>query len=68
MLGLKGVSSPPGTFVPTSTTRGPMGGTGERDSSYYDNLRKTDPKRYFTQEVQAQRHRDALKLGEKFFV
>jgi hypothetical protein len=45
-----------------------MGGPGERDSSYYDNLRKTDPKRYFTQEVQAQRHRDALKLGEKFFV
>jgi hypothetical protein len=38
-----------------------------RDSNYYANLRKSDPKRYESREVQIQMHNDALALREKFF-
>lgn len=41
--------------------------TGERTQGYYDKLKKSDPKRYWSAEVQSQRHKDALRLGERFF-
>lgn len=41
--------------------------TGERTQSFYDKLKKSDPKRYWSAEVQSQRHKDALRLGERFF-
>lgn len=44
-------------------------GHTERNSAYYDNLKKTDPKRYWLAETQAQMHKDALQLGAaRFFV
>lgn len=39
----------------------------ERNYKYYQNLKRNDPKKYFTREVQAQEHRDALRLRDKFF-
>lgn len=42
-------------------------GNVDRTMSYYENLRKSDPKRYFTADVQAQKHKDAIRLREKFF-
>lgn len=41
--------------------------SGERDNAFYEHLRATDPKRYYSREVQVQRHKDALRLGAKFF-
>ena len=41
---------------------------GVKTSAYYDRLRETNPKEYFSTQVQIERHRDALKLGDKFFV
>lgn len=40
---------------------------GARTQKYYDELKKSDAKAYFSKEVQLQRHKDALALGEKFF-
>ena len=42
-------------------------GNVDRTQSHYEKLRKTDPKRYWSAEVQQQRHKDALRLGAKFF-
>jgi hypothetical protein len=41
--------------------------SGVRTANFYDALRKKDPIAYWSSKVQAQRHRDATKLGEKFF-
>lgn len=41
--------------------------TGERTQAYYDKLRKDNPKKYWSSEVQSQRHKDAMRLGERFF-
>lgn len=38
----------------------------ERNSEYYDRLRKEDPKKYFSGEIQRQRFEDAKRLGENF--
>ena len=35
--------------------------------SYYEKLKKADPKRYWTADIQAQKHKDALRLGMAFF-
>jgi post-segregation antitoxin (ccd killing protein) len=66
----------PNVQVPTGSSAGRMSfGTnstpdvidGHNTQAYYDRLRKEDTKQYFSKEVQLQRHKDALALGEKFF-
>ena len=39
----------------------------ERNETYYANLRRTDPTAYWSPQTQNQLHKDALRLGEKFF-
>lgn len=41
--------------------------TGVRNKAYYDNLRKTDPRTYWTPKIQNQLYNDRLALGEKFY-
>lgn len=41
--------------------------SGERTQSYYSNLRKTNPKLYYTKEVQLQEYKDAMRLRDAFF-
>lgn len=41
--------------------------SGQRTNSYYQKMRKEDPKRFWSAEVQSQRHKDALSMGEAFF-
>lgn len=40
---------------------------GIRTQSYWSQLRKTNPKEYFSDKATIQRHRDAQKLGDAFF-
>jgi hypothetical protein len=40
---------------------------GPRGKSYYDNLRRTDPKRYLSPSVQIEMHNRAIAMGTKFF-
>jgi hypothetical protein len=40
---------------------------GFRDQAYYDELQRTDPKRYQSQEVQSERHAMALRDADRFF-
>jgi hypothetical protein len=40
---------------------------GVRGKSYYDNLRRTDPKRYLSPSVQIEMHNRAIAMGPKFF-
>lgn len=40
---------------------------GKRNAAYYNNLKKNNPKEYFSAKVVAQRHKDALELREAFF-
>lgn len=57
------VTAPRSSFNTASVSQG----SGERTQSYYDKLRKEDPGRYWDKRTQAEMHRMALKLGEKFF-
>lgn len=41
--------------------------TGERTKSYYKELKRTDPVKYASKEVQLQEYKDAIRLGEAFF-
>ena len=41
--------------------------SSDRTMSYYEKLKREDPKRYWTSDVQVQKHKDALRLGQKFF-
>jgi hypothetical protein len=41
--------------------------SGERNKSFYDKLRVQDKNKYWSRDVQAQMHKDAMSLGEKFF-
>lgn len=59
------VSGRQSTFVETNSVEQIE---GTKTSAYYDRLRQTNPKEYFSSRVQVQRHADALKLGNKFFV
>lgn len=55
--------------MPRSSVRSdnfsPTGGT-KRTASYWENLRKTDPKKYFSPENNIQRMKDIDELGEDF--
>lgn len=39
----------------------------DRTEAFYKNLKKSNPTEYWSASVQAQMHRDAIRLGEKFF-
>lgn len=43
-----------------------LGATGERDSKFYSNLRKSDRKAYYSAQVQNQMLADRVRLGDKF--
>ena len=60
-------SSPGMTTPPKSQVSGlPEQTRNIRNREYYKNIRKTDPNRYFSVDMQNQMHRDALELGEQF--
>lgn len=40
---------------------------GERTQAYYDKLKNTDPRVYWSPKVQNEMHRDAQRLGARFF-
>lgn len=40
---------------------------GPKGKSYYDNIRRTDPKRYLSPSIQIEMHNRAIALGPKFF-
>lgn len=42
-------------------------GTGEKKYEDFEKIRKTDPARYWSAPVQNELHRQAMKLGEKFY-
>lgn len=46
---------------PTSTS------SNTRNNSFYENIRKSDPKTYWSAKTQSQLHKDAIALGERFF-
>lgn len=39
----------------------------DRTKSYYDKLKKDNPKLYWSKQIQSQEHRDAVRLGSNFF-
>lgn len=39
----------------------------ERNYKYYNNMRKTDPKKYFAPKTRMEMHNDAMRLGDAFF-
>lgn len=43
-------------------------GTTVRNKAYYDKLKAKDPKAYWSSAIQIQKHKDAQRLQEKFFV
>lgn len=72
LLGVADTPTVPGSAssVPRSSTSAfNSNGTtnGERGKSYYDKLYRENPKLRFDAKTTAQEHRDAIKLGEKFF-
>lgn len=46
---------------------GPKGDDGIRNEKFYTRMRKEDPKRFWSQSIQSQRHQDAIRLGASFF-
>ena len=68
LMGLEGRQAPSGSTVPTSTVHISDNGTGgERNHAYYQNLKKENPKLYNSPKVQVAMHKDAMRLGERFF-
>lgn len=66
----KSTSSNPITS-PLTDRSAPVLGTGSsstvRDKTFYDKMKKDNPDLYKRPDIVAQRHRDAIKLGEAFF-
>ena len=53
---------------PTQQVLNRNSNSGERTKSFYDNLKKEDPRKFFNdRKLQEQMHRDAVRLGEAFF-
>jgi hypothetical protein len=67
LLGLGTVVVPGSANVPTSRNALPSTGVGDRTKKYYDNLYRQNPNLRFDPKTTAQEHRDAIKLGERFF-
>lgn len=58
------VFQPPKSSVNTAHNKG---NSGERNKSYYDALKKSDPKAFNSEAVQKQRWEDAKRLGAAFY-
>ena len=60
----------PDVFTPPSSrvqSQSAHTGATERTKAFYDAMKKQDANRYWSKEIQSQMHRDAVRLGEKFF-
>lgn len=55
---------PAGSF---DSSRGAEPGFKKRNAAYYNELRKSDPKKYFSKEVQVEMYKQAREMGEAFF-
>lgn len=72
-LGLgNGTAKKPDLFTPPSSVNTAGMGTSpqygnHKPASYYQKLKQTNPKEYFSAKVSVQMHKDAIALGEKFF-
>lgn len=67
---LIGVGNQPvanGGTVPRSSERINSDTQGERNKSYYDKLKTSDPKAYWDKRTQIQMNKDAMRLKERFF-
>ncbi len=68
LLGIGVATQVPGSArPPTGRIQMPDTNTGERTKKYYDELYRTNPKAKYDSKIAAQEHRDAIKLGAKFF-
>lgn len=59
-------SPPASSGLPSPASKG-FSPTGTPKLSYYEELRKKDPSRYWAPDVQNKMHKDAMALGEAFF-
>ena len=67
LLGLGSPRNIPGsTTVPTGRVQMPNTNTGDRTKKYYDELYRTNPAARHDSKITAQKHRDALRLGDRF--
>ena len=55
------------TPPPAGSTTGFKPNTSERNKAYYDKLKHEDSKLYWSKDTQVAMHKDAMKLGERFF-
>ena len=63
-----GLFTPPqGSHTPANNASKGFSPTGIPKMSYYENLKKQDPTKYWSPEVQNKMHKDALSLGADFF-
>lgn len=53
---------------PPSQLQGFKPSTTDRNKAYYDKIKAEDPNRYWSKDTQVAMHKDAMALGEKFFV
>ncbi len=69
LVGVQGTKNPSQElFTPPSGQRTQINqSTPDRTFKYYENIRKTDPKTYWTPSVQNQMMKDASRLMEKFY-
>lgn len=55
------------TSSQTNSSRFESKSTGAKTQSYYQEMRKTDPKRYHSKAIQVERMNEAIRQGEAFF-
>lgn len=70
MLGVDNKRPEPGLFTPPPSamqTSARSNTPVDRTESFYKNLKKSNPSEYWSASTQTQMHRDAIRLGEKFF-
>ena len=60
----KNVVTTPRTEINTASFFKP---SGDKTDNYYQELRRTDPSRFFSRDIQIERHQQALKLGDAFW-
>jgi hypothetical protein len=67
LIGLNATKTRDGFVTPDGQRTSFEPTTKGRDMKHYENIRKTDPTKYWSPQVQNQLHKDALAMGEKFF-
>lgn len=68
-MGLNTREAPKSTYAPTDefVPRKPMGRSEQKTMAYYDNIRKTDPNRYWSRQIQDEIMKEAMTQGDAFF-